>query len=498
MPINDYFNNSKNSPIILFQIDLLKSNLQWINIGSGIWEVNFDNIYSFVSFDLLDGFTMQDFNDIKSVLVDSEYYSDLTSLLLVSETNRSFIYDSASKTLYIHFINNDEPILHNIKLGIAFGYSYDTITPINSTDIYEGRITNISNFNRSRDPLFFGKLSYPSGTVTLVNGDGFFDTFLEDNYLYGNQGRILLGFPELDIEEYKTIFTGIVDKATISEEGAIFTLKDKRAQLTKKYQCNCIDLNALDIIKDLLANNYGYNFTEAYYDLSAWNAARELAPNITLNYQNEESIINIIETICASTFGFFDITPEGLFTFRFININQIGKYIIYKRDIFNKLSVEYNPSEVLSSVSIGYNKDWVNETYTIYDNITRELDIFDKYKTYTNKKFNTALISLSDSQNLSETILDYVDTIHGTVSVILPIKYHNTNIGDIINIEVNRINSIMIGTKRAVIGINLNLNKFQITLKLRLYQTIESGFRIITDTGEYRVDTDNNYRMIEE
>jgi hypothetical protein len=316
--------------------------------------------------------------------------------------------------------------------------------------------------------------------------------------LYGNQGRILLGYPELSIIEYVTIYTGIIDKVSISEETAVFSLKDKRAFLTKEYQCNCVNINALEVIKQLLSTNYGYNFTDAYFDTTLWNEAQALAPNITLNYTNAEQVIRIIETICASIFGFFDITSEGLFTFRFIDINQIGKYIVYKRDIVNTIKVEYDPSQVVSSVSIGYNKNWTNNTYTYYENTTRESAVFGKYKVYLNKTFDTVLIDLADAEDLSETILDYVDSIHGIISVQLPMKYYDTNIGDIVNIEANRINTIMIGTKRAeVIGIDLNFNSYLITLKLRLYQTIVSSYRILTDS-DYRVTTDNDYRMIEE
>jgi len=341
MPIDNYFDKSNNSPIVIFQLDLLKDNIQWINIGSGVWMVNFNNSYPFVDATLLDGFTTQSFGDIASALVDSEYYINAVSLLQCSETIKSFYYSALN--LYIHLIDNDEPILHNIRLGVAFGYAKNTITPVDSYTKYEGRLTALPNFTKSRDPLFFGKLAYPTGSGTLVNSDGFFDIFAEDNNLYGNQGRILLGYPELSITEYETMFTGIIDKVTISETDAVFTLKDKRALLTKKVTYSCTNINALDAIREILSINYGYNYTEAYYNTEAWDAATLLAPNITLNYTDEETIINIIEFICTSCFGFFDITNDGFFTFRFIDKDIAGSFAIYKEDIINTLKIEYSP-----------------------------------------------------------------------------------------------------------------------------------------------------------
>lgn len=499
MPIDNYFDKSVNTPVVLFQIDLLKLNIQWINIGSGIWEVNFDNIYSFVDSTLLDGFTIQTFDDIASVLVDSTYYSPLPSLLLVSETLESFIYDSSSKTLYAHFTNNDDPILHQINLGLAQGYSYDTIMPIDSTQTYEGRITNISNFNKSRDPLFFGRLEYQSGSITLLNGDGSLDTFANDNNLYGNQSRILLGYPELSIMDYKTIFTGIIDKVTISEENAVFNLKDKRAQLTKEITFTRTNINALDAIVELLSSNYGYNYTEAYYDIAAWEAAKLLAPTITVNYTDNTKVIEIIEEICNSIFGFFDITPEGLFTFRFVDNENAGEYLIPKEDILNSISIEYNPDEVISAIEIGYNKDWDTNEYIYYLNDTREAIIFNKYKTYITKTLDTLLISLESSQALSETILDYLEDVQGLTTIQLPIKYYNNVIGKMINVELNRANSNMLGIRRCeIIGIDLNLNTFALAFKLRIYQEIELNYRIVT-TGETRLTSSGlYYRLVEE
>lgn len=470
MPISTYFDKSTNTPIILFQFDLLSKNIQWINIGSGIWEVNFDNIYSFVDSSLLDGFTIQNFDSIASILVDTTFYTKVNTLLLVTSTNESFYYDSVSKTLWLHIVNNDEPILHQIKVGAAYGYSYKGVTPINATSFYSGRLLSISSFNKSRDPLFFGKLSFPSGSGTLANGDGFFDTFIEDNNLYGNPGRILLGYDELDIGDYEPIFTGYIGNVDINEENAVFSFNDKRAQLTKKITANISNTNALEVIEQLLLDNYGYGFTAAYYDITAWNTAKALVPNITINYSDLTEIISIIEEICISVFGFFDITRSGLFTFRFVDITASATYSIQKEDIFNTINIAYDSAEVISSVNINYSKDWTENTYTAYSNTTREIAIFDKYQTYYSKDFNTLLINLSDAQTLSETILDYTEDVHGIVSINVPIKYWNSQIGDIITAELSKGSRVLLGTKKCeVIGVIFNFDNPMVTLKLRIY-----------------------------
>jgi hypothetical protein len=471
MPISNYFDKSTSKPNIVFQLDINKLNVQWVNIGAGIWEVDFNALYPFVDSSLLDGFTTQVFGIVGSVSVDSISQLKVNSLLLVTETNESFYYDSVNEIVYLHLINNDDPIMHNIFLGIVYGYSYKEFTPLDSVSLYEGRVLSINNFNRSRDPLFFGKLSYPSGSIDLINADGFFDTFAEDNNIYGNPARVLIGYDDLSINDYEHLYSGFITNVDISETQATFSFEDKRAQLTKEVLYSCTNKNALDAIVDLLSQSYGYGYVSSLYDITDWGAATLLAPNITINYTDLTSVIDIIEEICLSIFGFFDTTNDGLFTFRFIDTSATASSTIYGFDILNTFVIKYDPSEVLTSINIGYAKDWATSTnpYTYLNDTSKEALIFAKYKTYTAQTFDTLLTNLTDAQTLSDTILDYTKDVHGVLDITLAMKYYNLKIGDIKNVEINRKNNTMLGTKKCeVIGINLDLNTPSMSATIRI------------------------------
>jgi len=588
-----------NQHTVLFELDVLKLNFQWVNRGAGIWAVNLDGIYDWIDPDLLVHFGFQALNPVGSVQVDTQIQTKVATLELVTTTPESWYYDNAANTLYCHIVNNDHPELHRMFVGVINGFSYGETMPVDSLITYQGRIDSVPDIGRSRDPLFFGKLSYNSGSVNLINGDGYFDTFAEDNNIYGNPARLRYGDASKTIDDYETIFTGFIENVDISETSAGFTLTDRRKQLTREAAYSCTAKNALDAILELLLQEYGYQYTVAYFDKTAWDAATAVAPNVTIDYDDESKlpVIEIIEEICRSLFGIFDITPEGLFTFAYIgtktiygqsrwytvdgwagtgivqpivsggvlvldadltifrtiqgiggakfNVNaqaqslsgggpysfRIGyrdgvagsattytqsiasfdtisavvdipttatavtlafvagggsgkihisslyatsettDFSISKYDYLNPIEVTYDPTEVISSVRIGYAYDWASTQsgYTYLVDRSVEDAVFDKYKTYKEQTFDTLLLTEADAQALATKILNYTKDVHGITTRELPISFHGIEVGDIISVELNRSVNPMIGTKTCeVTGISYNLALPSINATVRI------------------------------
>lgn len=471
MAIGTYFDKSTTIPTFLVQVDINSPNIQWINIGAGIWEVNFDNTYSFVDSSLLDGFTTQTFGDIGSVVVDNIPQTEVASLALVTTTEESFYFDTSANTLYLHVVDNDDPVLHSILLGVIYGFSYKDENPVNSDTPYEGRIESIDSVSISRDPLFFGKLSFPTIRFRIINADGYYDTFAEDNYLYGNQARILVGYNTLDISEYEVIHTGFIDNVSVSEDYVTFSIKDKRAQFSKKITYYNASANALDVIVDILNVYYNIPYNAAFYDITQWEAMEAVAPNITVDTEDEE-VISIIENICNSVFGIFSITKAGLFTFIIIDTSASADSTIYSNEILNKIEVSYDPTEVLSSVEIGYDYSYLSDEYTYYTDSSREDTIYDKYKVYRTETFDTLLDTLSEASALAATILDYTQDVHGLTTLNLPFKFWNYGLGELIDVELNRNKTdTMFGTKKCeVISHTMDLDTPSVTMGLRIIE----------------------------
>ena len=483
-------NNSK----ILFSMDITQENIQWTNRGAGVWVVNKDGLYPWVDSTLLTGFTAQNIYEVGSVIVDSLQLAESSTILDCSNTEGTFYWDG--DYLYVHLIGGDPPSIHLMNIGIVFGYSDSGLTPVDSRINYPGRIISLPSVSQARDTLYWGKLQYNGGNVQLNNGDGYFDLLGENYNIYGNQARVLVGFKDLSIADYERIYTGFVESVSIDETGMSVSFIDKRKQLTKPIVYTCTAKNAVEAVQEILLDNYSVPFNEIYYNTAQWTDAIGKALTVTIDMQTEESAIKVIEGICQSTFGVFLIDNLGRYSFKVIRPADAATFEIPEYDILNYPRASYNPSEVITSTRIGYARDWTisgSSGYTYLTDTSQESDIFAKYKTYNQKTFDTFLSDLTTAQAFSDVILAYAGTINPVLDIEVPLKYYNIEIGDFVEIQINRATTMWFDLRKCeILSKTWNLDRNTITFKVKKYGS-ELGTRITTD-GDLRVTTDGYFR----
>mgnify|MGYP001613961493 CR=1 FL=1 len=455
---------------VLVQLDIAIPNEQWVNNGAGLWAVNTDNLYSWVDSSLLDGFTAQNFAAIGSVHVDGVLQQDATSMALLVPLTETFWYDDAG-TLWVHLINHDEPSLHDIWIGVIYGYSFDEFTPVGAEQVYEGRLLGTPIISKRRDPLYFGKLVFGGGTITLANGDGDLDSWAADNNIYGNPVRIYLGYDGLDISEYQRLYTGYIGRVAVSETDLSIQVQDKRKQLTAPITYACTALNALDAIVAILTTNYNIVYNATYFDTTAWDAAQASVETVTLNMQSPAPTIDVIQGICASVFGVFYVTSDDRFSFRRIDTTVTSATAIADADIRNQHRLTYDPTEVISSARIGYARDWATNgtQYTYVTNTTYEASVFNTYKTYNERTFDTYLHAVTAATAYGETLMVYAKDVHGTFELDLPMAYYVREIGETVDVPIRRATTAMIATaKSEIIDVRYDLSGPSMALGLRI------------------------------
>lgn len=449
----EQIDKSVSNPHVLFEMNRTVHNDQWVNIGAGIWEVDFTASYPFVDDpDFLDGFTTVYAGGISQLKIDSAVASQQSSLVsLSSAAGPSWFYDSGSRILYVRFPDSDEPWAYDAEIYFIYGYSFSPVAPSGALTLYDARLRTIPDLRKARDPLYFSRLTFEGGRVELINTDGEFDNAGELADIYGNVARILYGFDGMAYSDYVVLFTGYVGEAVITEDSFTLDVRDKRKQLTKYLASySCTAMNALDSIVDILTKGYtDIAYTSDYFDTTAWAAAKASAPNITMNWTTPKSVIALIEDVCVSVFGIFDTDINGKFTFRYVGGNHSYSGTIPKEDILSKHRIYYDPTEVISSVCIGYNRDWatVLDPYTRTYNDDYEAEVYEKYKTYNQQEFDTMLINLSDARSLAGTIISYTKDVHGTLDITVPMAYYGYEVGDDIYVEIHRDAQSMLGTK---------------------------------------------------
>lgn len=475
MSFADLINKNPSELRVLVEFDLPRINSQWINIGAGIWYINFYALYPQVDPLLLDGFFSQIIGDVGSVAVDGEYYTKVNTLLDVTNTNRAFYFDNEIE-LFVHMRDNDDPYLHNVVIGAIYGTSYTDFFPKGSAVIYEGRLASRVILSQSRDKLYFGKLQYDTSDIEVINNDGFFNDYGESSTLFGNPVRVRIGFDELDISDYVYLYQGTIEKVSIDERSMNVSVVDNRKLLTKKTAYTCTNKNALDAIVELLIDEYEIAYTDVYFNTTDWDIITALVDNVTIiNDQNQlPTVIELIELICTSVFGLFIIETDNRYSFKLIDSSASSETSITRYDILNDfINIEYDPSEVLSSVRIGYDRNVnlaTNDSMTWLQDTTYETAVYLKYKIYKEVDFKTCLNSQVAAQSLANIILSYAKDIHGTFEIEIPIKYYNYNIAHNIDVDINKINNDpIIGTKKCeILSKNIDLDEKIITMELRI------------------------------
>jgi len=476
MTFTEWTSRSVSTPKILLEIDISEINAQWINCGAGIWKVNFNNSYPEVDASLLDGFTPQEvFSNIGSIQCDQLFLTKVSTLALVTTTYQSFYYDNTNTTLYVSLPNYDEPYIHSIFLGVVHGFSKEEFTPIGANQIYEGRLGAVPSLGYSRDPLYFGKLAFSSASISLINADGDFDTFADTFNIYGNMARIYFGYAEIPYSEYQLLYSGYIETITIAEDMMSIQLVDTRKRLSKQIYYTCTNLNALDAIFAILSTLGTISYNETYFNTTDWDAAKAACGNVTIQMETDKTAepIKLIEDICASIFGLFIVQPDGRYSFKLIDTSASATTTIVKSDILvDALQISYNPSEVLSSARVSYARvpDTNNSDYkTWLTDTAEESAIFNKYKCYRQQDFDTYLVDQSGAQAFATKILTYAKDVHGMLGITVPIKYYALVFGGVVNVNINRDTTTMLGTKKCeIIGKTYNLEQENINLQLRI------------------------------
>ncbi|HUW31571.1 MAG TPA: hypothetical protein VM223_08150, partial [Planctomycetota bacterium] len=220
--------------IVLLELDIGREWDFWVNSALAVYKVNFDGTYPEIS-SFTGGYETLEITRIGSVKVDGMSLSPVASPADVNANDSSFHYDGATKTLYVHAPGGDRPSIRMVFIGEAVGVT-NHASKRNQWAVYggfpyEARLTAVPNVARTKDPTFFGKIHFEGGRATVRNDDGAFDLFAEDQDLFGNAARILLGFDDLPYSEFRPIFSGFVDDVQVGPSEFSVQIQDKREQL---------------------------------------------------------------------------------------------------------------------------------------------------------------------------------------------------------------------------------------------------------------------------
>lgn len=230
--------------ITLVEIDLSQESPFWSNWTAGVWYVDFDMVYDRIDPALLVGAPPPMTGIyVGSVRCNAVSMTQVASVALVESTDSSFYFDITDRRLYIHLPGGDEPSAHYVLVGVTQGASnhagyYNGI-------YYEPRVQSPPVFNKTKDPLYFGRISIDSLTFNLNNDDGFYNQLGENGAaLWGTEVRVLQGFDDDAYAAFERLFTGYIEGLRVSDSVAALTAIDKRSGLSRSVPVNDFTLAA--------------------------------------------------------------------------------------------------------------------------------------------------------------------------------------------------------------------------------------------------------------
>ena len=229
---------------------------------------------------------------------------------------------------------------------------------------------------------------------------------------------------------------------------------------------------ALDIIKDLLLNYNNKQFTDSFFNIAHWDDSSDLKIGIFINESKEMNAI--IDEIIASSRITFIMEDDGRYAGRIFNKDSAILQYLYKEDILEPFNLISTTSKIISNTKIGYNKDWKNNKYSYFSDSSNLVTSLNNYQISNTKKIDTLLINAADAETLSDYLLEMFSTPEKIVEIKTNLLTIEREIGDLIQIEIARPQSVNTKAyyKAEIIKINKDITGGKNTLTCRLIEKI--------------------------
>ena len=108
--------------------------------------------------------------------------------------------------------------MYRIRIGQVYGFRHGGATNSYGGVIFENRLKDLPSLEQNKDPQFYGTLALDSKTFKIANGDRQYDTLTRDQNVFGNKGRVLVGFDGWDITNFQQRFEGMIGNIRTDEE----------------------------------------------------------------------------------------------------------------------------------------------------------------------------------------------------------------------------------------------------------------------------------------
>jgi hypothetical protein len=231
--------------------------------------------------------------------------------------------------------------------------------------------------------------------------------------------------------------------------------------------------NPLDILEKLILAYSQFPFTTDYYNVNRWNSTKTQAYDINRVIEDSD-LIKEIQLYATSIQGMFKIDRDGKFNFIISNDANGAVKSIVSEEFLQDPGVDPKKDQVISTMSASYNREWHTQKSRRVENTTYENEVFTNYRIKKEEKIDTVLADKADAVSLLETSMLRNKQIQPQYTSQTAHQNFDIQLGDNINIEIDRIDKPWIGNiKGEVEGIDLDLENLKTNLRVRYIENID-------------------------
>ncbi len=264
MTLAQFKSRPASKKIVVLELDIpMKSEqpiARLLNYEPGIWFTTLvpENIIVIDegAINLVPNPVIDDGYDVGSVKVAGVDYIHVHTFEDLRIQEESYLYDIDTTKLYLHFLDWHQPTylwhISRILIGQTTRFC-DKADSVNGA-YFDGThaepfIKSVPTISKSKDPLFFGALSFQGGNVVLNNKNGEFDKW-DAKALYRQPARLRLGFDGLEYSDYWKGPGYYVENYTRNFQQFNLKLQDFRKALSTQIPPNVFSLTEYPNLSD--------------------------------------------------------------------------------------------------------------------------------------------------------------------------------------------------------------------------------------------------------
>jgi hypothetical protein len=170
----------------------------------------------------------REFDHVELSGISLSTYPNLEALVASEAGLGGTYFNAATGTVYLRTLSASDALpstFASVTLEFNFFLS-NRLADFVGGRYYDPRLTGVfPSVTAEQGQMLFGAISYPGGTLDVDNRDGFFDTFVNDWYWKNRRVKVFYGGPGLAREQYRQMFTMLIDDVQAGYEHLTFRLR---------------------------------------------------------------------------------------------------------------------------------------------------------------------------------------------------------------------------------------------------------------------------------